>query len=163
VRLEASVDPLELDGDPVEPLEQRIQLAIGDVDAIHPRILRGALVPPAEPLPEQHTGDRAERVDPDVERRSVTALDERLVHLVAHRVERCDRDGRSGPPSSVDRLGTDESAKITAAQTTTGSQAPRRRRRVGTAGLDIGGMVGSPPHTERGEGTRCKSGTVPPL
>jgi hypothetical protein len=63
----------------------------------------------------------------------------------------------------VERLGTDENAKITAAHATTGTQAPRVERRLGTAGLDISTMVGSAPHTECGEGTRCKSGTVPPL
>ena len=37
---------------------------------------------------------------------------------------------------SAELPGSDESAKITAAQTTTGTQAPSTERRTGTAGLD---------------------------
>ena len=39
-------------------------------------------------------------------------------------------------PSSVERLGTDEKAKITAAQTATGSHTAKTERRAGTAGSD---------------------------
>jgi len=38
--------------------------------------------------------------------------------------------------SSVEPLGSDENAKITAAQATTGTQVPSTERRTGTAGLD---------------------------
>ena len=46
------------------------------------------------------------------------------------------RSRSSHVESSVDPLGSDENAKITAAQTTTGTQAPSTERRTGTAGLD---------------------------
>ena len=139
---------------------------------------------------DEDADERAERVDADVERCADAALDERLVDLVGDGVERGERDrqGRAAHraveertenrvfrevgqlaqdgvhvPSSVERLGIEEKAKITAAQTSDGQ--PRGEH--GAAGRDgrsgHRGMVGSPAHTERGEGTRCKSGTVPPL
>ena len=66
------------------------------------------------------------------------------------------RRTRSQPPSPVPRFGTEENAKITPAQTRTGSQS--RRERAGHRP-----MIGSPSNQEHGEGTRCESGTVPPL
>jgi hypothetical protein len=70
------------------------------------------------------------------------------------------------------RDGIDEKAKITAAHATTGSQelATERgdepsfcREFMSRSRIDIRSMVGSGPRTELGEGTRCESGTVPPL
>jgi hypothetical protein len=193
VRLEPRVDPLELRRDAVEPLEQRVELRSGTSTRSMPRFYVPARAsrrarPPAS---QEDADERPERVDPHVERRADLPLDERLADLVADGVEHRERDRepglrtarqRSAPriaysatcasfrrivshvPSSVERLGTDEKAKITPAQRRTGAQEPSREPRVVTAGrVDTGGMVGSPTQTERGEGTRCESGTVPPL
>jgi len=51
MRLEATVDSVEPVGDPVEPLEQCVELAIRDVDAIHLSILRVELWAIPEPRP----------------------------------------------------------------------------------------------------------------
>ena len=128
----------------------------------------------------------ADAVDQDVERRPDSAFDEVLVQLVGRRVGDAERrrpaarraapaassaprtaysqawaifrSTRSQVPRPVPRSGTDEKVKITAAQRTTGAHR-RSAAEVGTIP-----MIGSPPtHKEHGEGTRCKSGTVPPL
>ena len=85
VRLEVRVDPLELLGDPVEPLEQRVELPVGDVWTIHrtdstQRVTgSGELAPPDDVCPGEHAQEGAERVDRDVERRTDASLDECLV------------------------------------------------------------------------------------
>jgi hypothetical protein len=53
--------------------------------------------------------------------------------------------------------GIDENAKISAAHATTGSHSET------SLGAGTGAMIGSPAIPEDGGGTRCESGTVPPL
>ena len=111
------------------------------------------------------------------------AADEVLVHLVARRIEDAGGErGQTRPRArreqrAEDRVlrqvralaqervpgaepgaqaGIDENVKMTAAHTTTGSHSESARE------AGIAAMIGSPP-TARGKGTRCKSGTVPPL
>ena len=119
--------------------------------------------------------------------------DERLVHFVGHRVGDADGDrrqlrpsartssapstaysaawaifrrARSQPPRPVPRSGIEDSAKMRAAQATTGSQAESTRasRRNGRLGPDIGGRVrepgASPGRSRRCEGRRCPA-TMP--
>ena len=80
-RLEAAVDALEGLRDPVEPLEQRIELSVRDVVSLHTAILRTALDELAA-TPEEDADERTHDVDADVERSAVASLDEHLVHLV---------------------------------------------------------------------------------
>ncbi len=138
----------------------------------------------ARGLPEHDSDRDADGVDRDVDRRAVPTRHEDLVDLVADRVQDADqrtplrsdrsraarsapriaysvawaslRRTRSQPPSPVPRSGTDENAKMSAAHTSDGEPLPDER-----AGHRP--MIGSPATTERGEGTRCESGTVPPL
>ena len=90
--LESAVDPLELVGDPVEPLEKRVELAVRDVTAFHRADLRArrsarAALPGSRRAPPRDRGARA--VGP------LRRLRSRPPRPVSRR-----RAGRARPPSA---------------------------------------------------------------
>ena len=139
-----------------------------------------------EPPLQASDADRdADRVDQDVVPGAVTPTDEMLVDLVARRVERprrrSRRHGRASARSEkraehgvlgqVRELAQDE---IPGAEAGAEARDRREARRSGRPEDDrrpASGngccrhrpMIGSAVTRERGEGTRCESGTVPPL
>jgi hypothetical protein len=133
----------------------------------------------------EHSGERADGVDRDVERGAVPALDEELVDLVRDRVEDAAGEGRGlvaerpqeqgaeqGVLARVRELpqeevpGAEAGAEVRHGREGEDDRGPRDHREPEP---ERGGdrhrpMVGSGlQETEHGEGTRCESGTVPPL
>ena len=134
-------------------------------------------------LPEHDPDGDADRVDRDVERRAVTAGDERLVELVADRVERPERERQTGSSGRADEQRAEDGVlgrvrdlaqhEIPAAEP--GSEVGHRREREDQRRPRDDGQPEARRETrtpsddrlarnqEHGEGTRCESGTVPPL
>ena len=138
----------------------------------------------AEPAVQHDAERHSDGVDQDVDRRADATLDEVLVQLVGDRVRDPERERR---PLDADRPqqqraeqrelrgvrqlpedeipGPEAGAEIGDGREGEDDGRPENDRRP-QAQRDWKGhttMVGSAPHKERSEGTRCKSGTVPPL
>ena len=169
-------------GEPVVPQRARVADRV-EVDGERARALMRAAALATDCQSDDADGD-ADRVDRDVERGAHPARDERLVDLVADRVERAEREREPGPCPSRGRAArraprTRPCARACAARDPSRrarcrGRAPTRRRRSApprratgsqrrTSGAAHRPMIGSPANQERGEGTRCESGTVPPL